>query len=123
MVADGIIAYIGIGSNLENPLAQCRKAINVLACADGIKVLQVSSFYNTEPVGMTAQNDFVNAVCEIRTRLSPRPLIGAMKTIEECMGRHSSTHWGPRIIDLDLLFYDQEVIQDEDLKIPHPECH
>jgi 2-amino-4-hydroxy-6-hydroxymethyldihydropteridine diphosphokinase len=123
MGIEGIIGYIGIGSNLDQPLGQCRNAVTFLSAWPGIKVLRTSSFYRSEPVGYTEQEDFVNAVCEIRTRLDHRTLFDVLKTIEERMGRREERRWGPRIIDLDLLFYGQEVIDEGDLIIPHPECH
>jgi len=120
---DGVIAYIGIGSNLDQPLDQCRKAVSLLETRSGIQLLCVSSFYRTEPVGLDKQDDFVNAVCEIRTRLDHKALFKVLKEIEERMGRREGPRWGPRIIDLDLLFYGQDVIDEGDLIIPHPECH
>lgn len=120
---EGVIAYIGIGSNLDRPLDQCRKAISVLEACPGIRMLRVSSFYRTEPVGFREQDDFINAVCEIRTRFDHRTLFNTLQKIEEGMGRRAGSKWGPRIIDLDLLFYGQDVIDDGDLTIPHPECH
>jgi 2-amino-4-hydroxy-6-hydroxymethyldihydropteridine diphosphokinase len=119
----GIIAYIGIGSNMDQPLDQCRKAIAMLNDWPGIQVVFSSSFYRTEPVGFREQEDFVNAVCEIRTRLDRRNLFKALKSIEERMGRRTDVRWGARIIDLDLLFYGQDVLDEGDLIIPHPECH
>jgi len=120
---EGIIAYIGIGSNMDRPLEQCRKAIAMLNARPGIQVLCSSSFYRTEPVGFTLQEDFVNAVCEIRTRLAHRTLFDALQGIEERMGGRADARWAPRIIDLDLLFYGQDVINEVDLTVPHPECH
>jgi 2-amino-4-hydroxy-6-hydroxymethyldihydropteridine diphosphokinase len=123
MVSDGMIAYIGIGSNLANPLDQCRIAVDIMGDMPGVKLLRVSSFYRTEPVGVTDQGEFVNAVCEIRTRVNPRPLLALLKSIESLMGRKDERRWGPRLIDLDLLLYGQAVINDRALVIPHPECH
>jgi 2-amino-4-hydroxy-6-hydroxymethyldihydropteridine diphosphokinase len=123
MVADGIIAYIGVGANLRDPLAQCREAIETINHLPGVTVLRVSSFYRTEPVGFVDQDDFVNAVCEIRVRLLPRQLLTALKMVEQRMGRQEGCRWGPRLIDLDLLIYGQDVIADGDLVVPHPDCH
>lgn len=125
MVAEGFIGYIGIGSNLGNPLEYCRDAIAKMSNLDDLAVLRESSFYKTEPVGFTDQNDFVNAVCEIRTRLSPGQLLKALKNIEKRMGRQDEHRWGPRIIDLDILLYGQNVISDKEhgLMIPHPDFH
>ena len=118
---DGIICYIGIGSNLGNALKNCQHAVESLSLAKGIKITSVSSFYKTEPVGIENQNMFINAVVEIRTDLSARKLFQALQNIEKDMGREREVKGGPRIIDLDLLFYGQEIIQDADLIVPHPE--
>ncbi|MGZ3753459.1 MAG: 2-amino-4-hydroxy-6-hydroxymethyldihydropteridine diphosphokinase, partial [Mucilaginibacter sp.] len=80
-----------------------------------------SSFYKTEPIGIENQNLFINAVIEIKTALSARNLFQNLQNIEKDMGRKREAKGGPRIIDLDLLFYGQEVIQDADLIVPHPE--
>jgi len=123
MMFDGVIAFIGIGSNLANPLEQCRKAVDRIGAADNLHLLRVSSYYRTEPVGISDQDDFVNAVCEIRTDLGHRELIALLKSIETRMGRMESRRWGARIIDLDLLLYGQDVVHEDDLVIPHPEMH
>ncbi len=118
---NGIICYIGIGSNLGNSLKNCQHAVESLSLAKGIEITRVSSFYKTEPVGIENQNLFINAVVEIKTDLSARNLFQNLQNIEKDMGREREVKGGPRIIDLDLLFYGQEVIQDADLIVPHPE--
>jgi len=118
---DGIICYIGIGSNLGDSLKNCRCAVETLAGAAGIELTAVSSFYKTEPVGMENQNFFINAVAEIKTTLSARDLLQKLQNIEDDMGRKRVVKGGPRMIDLDLLFYGQNVIEDHDLTVPHPE--
>jgi len=123
MALRGVIAYIGVGSNLEEPLRQCRMALQNIAALNDTRLLRASSFYRTEPVGVSEQDAFVNAVAEIRTELLPRTLLGALKTIEQQMGRRESLRWGPRIIDLDILLYDRDIVKEEDLIIPHPEFH
>ena len=117
------IAFIGIGSNLEHPADHCREAIKRLASVQGISLLRSSSLYRTEPVGPPDQDWFINAVAEIRTTLAPRDLFTAVKEIERMMGRIEGVKWGPRIVDLDILFYGQEVVQEAGLTIPHPELH
>lgn len=87
-----------------------------------IRYLRSSSFYRTEPVGPD-QEWFINAVAEIRTSLTPRLLLTALEEIERRMGRTVGEKWGPRVIDLDLLLYGQEVIAEEGLIVPHPELH
>jgi 2-amino-4-hydroxy-6-hydroxymethyldihydropteridine diphosphokinase len=118
---NGIICYIGIGSNLGNALKNCQHAVESLTLAKGIEVTRVSSFYKTEPVGIENQNLFINAVVEIKTVLSTHNLFQTLQNIEKDMGREREVKGGPRIIDLDLLFYGQEVIQAADLIVPHPE--
>ncbi|MFA4916949.1 MAG: 2-amino-4-hydroxy-6-hydroxymethyldihydropteridine diphosphokinase [Syntrophales bacterium] len=122
-VVSGVICFIGIGSNMCNPPQKCMEAIDCISSVDGITVLRRSSLYRTEPVGFLEQEWFFNAVIEIRTVLAARELAGAMQAIEKAMGRKRKTKWGPRVIDLDILLYGQEVIQDNDLVIPHPEFH
>jgi 2-amino-4-hydroxy-6-hydroxymethyldihydropteridine diphosphokinase len=119
----GVVCYIGIGSNLGQPAARCLEAVERLASAGGITLLRCSSLYRTEPVGEKNQEDFVNAVAEVRTMLSPRALLQTLLQIEREMGRVRTIRWGPRVIDLDILLFGQEVLQEEDLVIPHPELH
>jgi 2-amino-4-hydroxy-6-hydroxymethyldihydropteridine diphosphokinase len=118
---NGVICYIGIGSNLGDALENCRNAVESLSLIKGIEITRASSFYQTEPVGIENQNFFINAVVEIKTVLSVRNLFQMLQNIEKDMGREMEVKGGPRIIDLDLLFYGQKVIQDHDLIIPHPE--
>jgi 2-amino-4-hydroxy-6-hydroxymethyldihydropteridine diphosphokinase len=118
---NGIISYIGIGSNLGNALKNCRHAVEILSLVKNIEITRVSSFYKTEPVGIENQNLFINAVIEIKTALSARNLFQNLQNIEKDMGREREVKGGPRIIDLDLLFYGQEMIKDADLIVPHPE--
>ncbi len=117
------ICYIGVGSNRQSPADRCREAIQRIAAVPGITVLRCSSLYRTEPVGLTDQEWFVNAVAEIRTPLSCRDLLTALRGIEDDMGRVRGPKWGPRIIDLDILLYGQEVIAEPDMVVPHPELH
>jgi 2-amino-4-hydroxy-6-hydroxymethyldihydropteridine diphosphokinase len=119
----GAIAYIGIGANIGSPAAQCREAIQKLDETEGIKVLRSSSLYRTEPIGMVDQNWFINAVSEVKTTIAPRNLLNIMKDIERLMGRKERPRWCPRLIDLDLLLYGQRIIDEEGLKVPHPEFH
>ncbi len=114
------IAYIGLGSNLGDRKANCRKALELLA--DAGRITKVSSFYCTEPVGYREQEDFINAVAELETDLSPRELLALCQRIEQDLGRVREVPWGPRTIDLDILLYGNEVVHnhDPDLAIPHP---
>ena len=119
----GIFCYIGIGSNLGDPLQNCEDAIANLSRINEIQLTGGSSFYNSEPVGLENQNWFVNAVIEIKTTLGARNLLHALQNIENTMGRKREIKGGPRSIDLDLLFYGQDIIDETDLTVPHPEIH
>ncbi|MBI4633936.1 MAG: 2-amino-4-hydroxy-6-hydroxymethyldihydropteridine diphosphokinase [Deltaproteobacteria bacterium] len=118
-----IISFVGIGSNRESPADRCREAIRRIAEIGGVNVLRRSSLYRTEPVGFSDQEWFINAVVEIRTILPAHELLACLRHVEDDMGRLRGTKWGPRVIDLDILFYGQEVIREEDMVIPHPELH
>jgi 2-amino-4-hydroxy-6-hydroxymethyldihydropteridine diphosphokinase len=121
--AGGVICFLGIGANLDQPVRKCVEATQNLHAAEGIHVLQCSSLYRSEPVGDQQQNWFVNAVVEIRTVLQPGELLRKLLAIEQAMGRQRSARWGPRMIDLDLLLYGQRVIEEGNLVIPHPAFH
>ncbi len=119
----GIVAFVGIGANLGDPAAQCREAVRRIGTIPGVRMLRRSSLYRTAPVGPMEQGWFINAVAEVRTDLSPTKFLEALKEIEGQMGRTEGPRWGPRVIDLDILLYGQEVVDQEGLKIPHPEMH
>jgi len=122
----GIICYIGIGSNLGNPLQNCQDAIEKVSRVYGVQLIKVSSFYLTEPVDINAdkhQNWFINAVAEVKTNLSARDLLSKLQDIETAMGRKRQTKGEPRIIDLDILFYGQDIINEDNLNVPHPEIY
>jgi 2-amino-4-hydroxy-6-hydroxymethyldihydropteridine diphosphokinase len=121
--AGGIICFIGLGANLGRPVNQCLEAMERMHATDDVHLLQRSSLYRTEPVGNREQNWFVNAVVEVRTVLRAGELLQALLVIERAMGRQREAQWGPRIIDLDLLLYGQEVITAPDMVIPHPAFH
>jgi 2-amino-4-hydroxy-6-hydroxymethyldihydropteridine diphosphokinase len=121
--AGGIICYVGLGANMGQPEAQCVEATQKMHATAGIHVVRPSSLYRSEPVGDQQQDWFVNAVVQIRTVLQPGELLQALLAIEREMGRQRDAPWGPRIIDLDLLLYGQEVIQGPDMVIPHPAFH
>ena len=114
-------AFIGIGSNLGSPLENCQQSIAMLEEHPQIEVTARSSFYETEPVGRTDQNWFLNAVVKVTTELEPNLLLEALLAIEDSMGRIRNEKWGPRIIDLDLLLYEVRVLKNSRLEIPHPE--
>ena len=117
------IAYIGIGSNVGNKLLQCQEALSEILRIDCHRLLAQSSFYRTQPLGYSAQDWFVNSVIKIETTLDARHLLRSLKGIELRLGRQETFRWGPRTIDLDLLFYDEEEFESEELQIPHPHLH
>jgi 2-amino-4-hydroxy-6-hydroxymethyldihydropteridine diphosphokinase len=121
--ASGIISFIGLGSNMGKPVDRCREAIDYLRIIRESQVLRCSSFYRTEPVGFLDQDWFINAVIEIRTSLAAQDLMQELQTIEGRMGRQKPVKWGPRVVDLDILLYGQEVMQTDILTVPHPELH
>jgi 2-amino-4-hydroxy-6-hydroxymethyldihydropteridine diphosphokinase len=117
-------AWLGLGSNLQNPVTQLQLAIGQLRDAEGIDVLRTSSFYSTPPWGDESQDDFINAVAQIQTQLSPLSLLQLLQSIEDEMGRQrSNRRWGPRVIDIDLLLFDEQVLQSTELELPHPRMH
>ncbi|MEW5747098.1 MAG: 2-amino-4-hydroxy-6-hydroxymethyldihydropteridine diphosphokinase [Nitrospirota bacterium] len=113
------ITYIGIGSNLGDRRANCLRAVALLK-ERGIAVTKVSSLYETKPWGMAEQPDFINMAVEAETALGPEELLELLKDVERAMGREPSITWGPRLIDLDILLYDDIPIDKERLHIPHP---
>lgn len=118
------IAYIGLGSNLNDPEKQIEKAIDQLKATPNIAWLQSSSFYHSPPWGdIIDQPDFVNAVVKISTSLSPRDLLMTLLTIEKAQGRVRRLRWGPRVLDCDILLYGEKIIHQEGLSIPHPYMH
>lgn len=116
-------AYIGIGSNQGLARENCEQAVKELDLLEKVWVKSNSSFYETAPLGIKNQDWFINAVVEIKTTLLPLALLDELLGIEEKMGRVRRIKWGPRIIDLDLLFYEDLVITETNLEVPHPELH
>lgn len=118
------LAFVGVGANLKAPLAACRGGIAAIA-AEGIgRIAAVSRFYHTAPQDYAAQDWFVNAVAAVETRLGPRALLARLKAIEARMGRgEGGPRFGPRPIDLDILLYDDRVMDAGALVIPHPRLH
>lgn len=116
-------AYIGVGSNLDEPVRQCRSAIAALGDLPGSRVTGYSSLYRSAPLGKTDQPDYVNAVVGIATDLSAESLLQALRAIEACHGRVRGERNAARTLDLDLLLYDRAVIETPDLTVPHPRMH
>ena len=115
-----ITCYIGIGSNLGDRRGYIDSAMESLAKTDGIKVKRMSSIYETDPVGGIKQEAFLNGVIEIETGLGPDELLAALNTIEKDLGRIRTVRGGPRTIDMDILYYGDEIIEEGGLVIPHP---
>jgi len=113
--------FVGLGSNEGDRLANLSCAVQRLGEIAGIGVLQMATIYETQPVGGPPQEDYLNTVVAIETALSPHELLTTLKALERRMGRTPSPErWGPRVIDLDILLYDQQVIREPHLVIPHP---
>ena len=117
------IAYIAIGSNLGNPYQNCIEAIEKISANKHIKIISKSSFYQTSPTGHIKQEWFINSAIKVDTSLTPENLLSNLLNIESLMGRVRKEKWGPRLIDLDLLFYDNLILNRELITIPHPEIH
>lgn len=113
--------YLSIGSNIGDRKAQLQQAIAALQADSAIDVVRVSSIYETAPVGGVVQDDFYNCAVYLETSLSATELLQRIQQIEQNQKRRRLIHWGPRTIDLDILWYDDAVIQTADLTIPHPE--
>lgn len=114
-------AYIALGANLGQPSVQVRCAIDTINALPHSRVLQRSRLYKTPPWGVTEQPSFVNAVAHIETELTPQNLLRALLDIERDLGRErSGERWGPRVLDLDLLLYDDRVLREDHLILPHP---
>ncbi len=118
-MADGKLIYLSLGSNLGDRAANLELAFAALP-GNGVRILRCSSIYETEPVDFLAQPWFLNCVVQAETSLAPRELLGAMHAIERSFGSKKIIPRGPRIMDLDILFYGTEVIHTEGLEIPHP---
>ncbi|UFU01496.1 2-amino-4-hydroxy-6-hydroxymethyldihydropteridine diphosphokinase (plasmid) [Radiobacillus kanasensis] len=116
-------AYLALGSNIEPRIDYLEQAINRLNTEDNIEVVRKSSIYETEPVGYTNQEQFLNMVVEVKTSKQPLELLETCQHIEKTLGRIREIKWGPRTVDLDILLYNQESIKMEQLEVPHPRMH
>jgi 2-amino-4-hydroxy-6-hydroxymethyldihydropteridine diphosphokinase len=117
-------AYVGLGANLGEREATLRGAVELLAAVDGVRVVAVSELRETEPVGPVEQPRFLNGVVALDTTLSARELLDGLLAIERTLGRvRGGVRWGPRTIDLDLLVYGDEEIDEPGLHVPHPRLH
>jgi 2-amino-4-hydroxy-6-hydroxymethyldihydropteridine diphosphokinase len=117
----GNTVYIAIGSNVGDKAENCRKGVDAIHETKGCSVEAASPLYETEPVYLESQDWFLNGVIRIRTDLEPEALFKRLKEIEHAMGRRpGGTRFGPRILDLDILFYEDRVVDDGTLQVPHP---
>ena len=116
-----MMAWIGLGSNLGEREAMIRLALDDLARIPSTTLVRASSLYDTEPVGEVDQPNFLNAVAQVDTELTARQLLWNLQLIERRLGRVRSQRWGPRTIDLDLLLFGHQVLEEPELHVPHPE--
>ena len=117
------LAYVALGANLDDPVAQVRAALEALTRLPQSRLLRSSSLYRTAPVGIHRQPDFINAVAAFETSLTPQSMLAALFAVEEQFGRRRDFHHAPRTLDLDLLLFDDEVIDTLQLQLPHPRMH
>lgn len=115
-----VCAYLGLGSNMDHPEQQIKTAFIALQQQPGITLCKTSSLYRTAPVSDIEQPDFINAAVAITTTLSPHQLLKTVLALEQQHGRVRTVRWGPRTLDIDILLYGQQNINDSELTIPHP---
>ena len=116
-------AYVGLGANLGSREETLRRAVVLLGDADGVEVLAVSELRETDPVGVVDQPLFLNGAVEVDTTRTPRELLDLLLEIERSLGRVREERWGPRTVDLDLLVYGDEDVDEPGLRVPHPHLH
>lgn len=118
------IVYLSLGSNFGDRIGYVQQAASLLGASEGITIVRTSAFYETEPWGMDSENWFVNAVLEIKTILSPQKLLEECMRVENQLGRKRSAEgYIDRTIDIDILFYNKDIINEENLIIPHKFVH
>jgi len=118
------IAYVGVGSNLDEPGVRVAQALEALHTLPRTRVQAVSSLYRSAPLGVTTQPDFINAAARLHTGLAAHALLGQLQALETTAARRrDGVRWGPRRLDLDLLLYGEQRIADAELMVPHPELH
>ncbi len=115
--------FIGIGSNRGRRRENCKRAVEGIILSGQIRIVEFSPLYESAPWGMSAQGPFVNAVIEVRSALGPMGLLEFLKGLERGLGRRRSARWGPRVIDLDLLFFGRRILNTRRLTLPHPRLH
>jgi len=119
-MSQAVSAYIGLGSNLDDPETQVRQAFDELAAIPSTQLVVCSPLYRSDPLGPPGQPDYINAVARLDTELDAEALLDALQAIELAHHRQREIHWGPRTLDLDLLLYGDAVIANERLRVPHP---
>ena len=127
------IVYLSLGSNIGDRIGYIQQATSLLSALESVTIIRTSAFYETEPWGMDSENWFVNAVLEVKTKLSPKELLQECKKIETLLGKskksdnnnkdNNSKDYQDRTIDIDILFYNSEIINEDDLTIPHKYLH
>jgi len=113
-------AYVGLGANLGPREVTLLRAVDLLAAVDGVEVVAVSQLRETDPVGIVDQPPFLNGAVAIDTSLAPRALLDVLLETERALGRVRAERWGPRTIDLDLLVYGDQIVDEPGLRVPHP---
>jgi 2-amino-4-hydroxy-6-hydroxymethyldihydropteridine diphosphokinase len=113
-------AYVGLGANVGPREVTLLRAVDLLAAADGVEVVAVSKLRETEPVGVVDQPPFLNGAVALETTLTARELLGVLLEAERTLGRVRVERWGPRTVDLDLLVFGEERIDEPGLRVPHP---
>lgn len=113
-------AFVALGSNLGDREGNLRRALELLS-QNGVEIVKISKFIETEPYGVIDQPRFLNGVCQVKTALKPLELLRLLLAVEKEMGRVRLRHWGERNIDLDLLLYDDAIMDTEELRLPHPD--
>lgn len=113
-------AYIAIGTNLGDKEKNIREALEIISNSSHTKINKIAKYYNTEPVGYTDQDEFLNTAIEIKTLLNPKNLMKFLLEVEKSLKRERIIRWGPRTLDLDVIFYDDLISSDEEVIIPHP---
>ena len=116
-----VTVYLSLGSNLGRREDNLRRAIGLLRRY--VRHQRASSVYETAPWGFTQQPDFLNCILEVTTPLAPHMILSSVKSLESEMGRHPGARYGPRLIDIDILFYGRQTLEYPDLQIPHPRLH
>ncbi len=124
MTQTTVLAYLGLGSNLGNRLAFMRGGRDALCALPEVELAQASSVYETAAQGGPEDSpDYLNVVIAVRTSLTPQALLAACQTVETDFGRVRTGQWMPRTLDIDLLLYDEQVVEETDLQVPHPRLH